>query len=88
MKELQKYIDVAIFGRCGEKYAKAKQKHVLERCSLHCAMNSIYRMSGSVEKGTDSFKFYLAFENALCKDYVTEKFFSRVGHILPVVKGK
>ncbi len=45
-------------------------------------------MSGSVEKGTASFKFYLAFENALCKDYVTEKFFSRVGHILPVVKGK
>ncbi len=45
-------------------------------------------MSGTVDQGVDSFKFYLAFENALCKDYVTEKFFARIGHILPVVMGR
>ncbi len=32
-------------------------------------------------------KFYLAFENAICKDYVTEKIFTRMGMILPVVMG-
>ncbi len=33
------------------------------------------------------YKFYLSFENSLCRDYVTEKFFTRAGNILPVVRG-
>jgi alpha-1,3-fucosyltransferase len=35
-----------------------------------------------------TYKFYLSFENAICPDYVTEKFFKIMGHdIVPVVYG-
>ena len=36
----------------------------------------------------DKYYFYLAFENALCKDYVTEKFFDALSNnVVPVVFG-
>ncbi|CAL1527934.1 unnamed protein product [Lymnaea stagnalis] len=70
VKEMQKYIDVDIFGGCGQP----------------CSRN-----------GTDCFaelpreyKFYLSFENSLCTDYITEKFFKLFApsmHIIPVVRG-
>ncbi|CAH8875885.1 unnamed protein product [Trichobilharzia szidati] len=35
------------------------------------------------------YKFYLSFENSLCKDYITEKFFSNalMNNVLPIVMG-
>ena len=40
------------------------------------------------ELGSDDYYFYLAFENAVCKDYVTEKFFDAIKNdIVPVVFG-
>ncbi|ESP05557.1 hypothetical protein LOTGIDRAFT_103318 [Lottia gigantea] len=36
----------------------------------------------------NSYKFYLSFENSLCRDYVTEKFFQRQkSNIVPIVRG-
>ncbi len=37
----------------------------------------------------DKYKFYLAFENSLCEDYITEKFFNVLasGKVVPVVRG-
>ena len=39
----------------------------------------------------DEYRFFLAFENTLCKDYVSEKFFNLYGDtahtIIPVVRG-
>ena len=52
VEELQKYIQVDIYGRCGTKVTDDILYKLLPR-----------------------YKFYLGFENALCKDYMTEKFF-------------
>ena len=66
-KELQKYISVDVFGRCGS------MKCPKDRCDEHLSNN---------------YMFYLSFENSLCVDYVTEKFFNILqDNILPVVLG-
>ena len=41
------------------------------------------------DKLREQYKFYLAFENSDCKDYVTEKFFTNSLHqgVVPIVMG-
>ncbi|GIY35015.1 glycoprotein 3-alpha-L-fucosyltransferase A [Caerostris darwini] len=56
-KELGQYIEVDIYGSCGNKKCPRTLTH---KC---------FRM---LDK---EYKFYLAFENSNCKDYITEKFF-------------
>lgn len=69
VKELQKYIQVDIFGFCG--------KNVCKRHEVNC-FDLLY-----------DYKFYLSFENSLCKGYVTEKVFERLNFmIVPVVLNK
>lgn len=62
-EKLEKFIDVDIFGACGNK-----------TCSLGPNMfNTTY-------------KFYFAFENSLCIDYLTEKTFKVMNdYIIPVI---
>ncbi|CAG2163711.1 unnamed protein product, partial [Oppiella nova] len=55
VRELAKYIDVDIYGRCGH---------------YECP-----RDDSCLKMITKKYKFYLSFENSLCKDYVTEKLF-------------
>lgn len=60
--ELQKYIEVHTYGECGPlKCPSDKQWSRRGRCELELLHKN------------NSYKFYLAFENALCQDYVTEK---------------
>jgi alpha-1,3-fucosyltransferase len=74
VKELSKYIDVDIYGRCGNL-----------SCALHVLHHSDPQCYDMIES---TYKFYLSFENAICPDYVTEKFFKIMGHhIVPVVYG-
>lgn len=55
VEELQKYIDVDIYGRCGTHFC-ARNEKCLKRIG-------------------QEYKFYLAFENGNCREYITEKFF-------------
>ena len=69
VKELQKYIDVDIYGDCGP--LKCRKK------AYFC-----YKM---LER---DYKFYLSFENSMCKDYVTEKLEKILQYdIIPVTLG-
>ncbi|XP_067945361.1 glycoprotein 3-alpha-L-fucosyltransferase A-like [Watersipora subatra] len=73
MRQLKKYINVDIFGRC------TKQQPCLTRFDIKCEANKHY-----------PYRFYLAFENSLCTEYITEKFWktlSSKGNLVPVALG-
>ncbi|XP_067939187.1 glycoprotein 3-alpha-L-fucosyltransferase A-like [Watersipora subatra] len=73
MKQLKKYIDVDIFGKCTNK------KPCPTKVDLKCEA-----------KEHSQYRFYLAFENTLCRDYITEKFWKTLkneAHIIPVAAG-
>nr|XP_045622355.1 3-galactosyl-N-acetylglucosaminide 4-alpha-L-fucosyltransferase FUT3-like [Procambarus clarkii] len=79
IQALKKYAPVDVYGRCGDlkcgssRYAEHAYKPATDPCM---------RMAG------DSYLFYLAFENALCSDYVTEKLYNLLYYpLIPVVLG-
>lgn len=69
--ELQKYINVDIYGSCG---------------TLKCSRSTADKCFEILDH---DYKFYLAFENSNCRDYITEKFFvnSLQRNVLPIVMG-
>ena len=70
VRKLQKYIAVDIYGACGP---------------LKCPRR-LHQYTECEELLNSTYKFYLSFENAVCKDWVTEKFFQRVfAYVVPVV---
>ena len=73
VEELRKHINIDIFGSCYEG-SKSCAKDVSNDCWDFIA---------------SSYKFYLSFENSLCKDYVTEKFWEPMKRkkIIPIVLG-
>lgn len=74
VQQLEKYIDVVVYGACN-RFFKNKGN-----CGHH------FDKSCATEMAT--FKFYLAFENDFCHDYVTEKYWERIHHdVVPVVLG-
>ncbi|ELT88768.1 hypothetical protein CAPTEDRAFT_146455 [Capitella teleta] len=63
VKEMQKHMPVDIYGGCGPL-----------RCGTNTPRN--WKREGCLERllhGNGSYKFYLAFENSFCDDYVSEK---------------
>ncbi|GFO45889.1 alpha-(1,3)-fucosyltransferase 6-like [Plakobranchus ocellatus] len=72
VQEMKKYIDVDIYGKCG---------------NLKCTKTT---MAFCKQQLNTTYSFYLSFENSLCRDYITEKFyrnFESRTHIVPVVRG-
>ena len=65
--ELQKCIAVDVFGKCSGQFGPYRPACQRLRACLH-----IYKQ----------YKFYLSFENALCEDYITEKYWRHLGKLL------
>lgn len=73
--KLKEFIPVDIYGRCGNLTCKRNASHWLSDPSCYVQLAKEY-------------KFYLSFENSLCQDYVTEKFFSILEYdLVPIVMG-
>ena len=59
VQELRKYINVDIYGRCGDIH--------------YCDKDSEYEDCRA--RTVRQYKFYLSFENSNCREYITEKVF-------------
>ena len=76
VQELSKHIDVTIMGKCSRRKCPGDDTTQLPwaPCFKHIQKN---------------FKFYLAFENSACDEYVTEKLWRTLRmHVIPIVYGK
>lgn len=74
IEELKRHMDVDVYGLCGRL-----------KCARHPVFVSHPRCYDMLES---TYKFYLSFENSICRDYVTEKFFNIAQRrLVPVVYG-
>ena len=69
-----------------EGYVREMQKYIQVDIYGKCGTPAKCK-NRSCDDLLEDYKFYLSFENSICKDYVTEKFFSKLGRIVPVVLG-
>ncbi|ELU12034.1 hypothetical protein CAPTEDRAFT_75607, partial [Capitella teleta] len=73
VNEMQKYIDIDIYGGCGKGEVCGRYGDLLIDC---------------VKQFIGTYKFYLAFENSFCENYYTEKLTKTIGvDTIPVVMG-
>ena len=85
----------AVISNCGatnkrllyiKKLRKYIQVDIYGRCGTKCS--KAFGNMNCKEKISSMYKFYFAFENNFCNDYITEKFFSILKYpIIPVVLG-
>ena len=66
VKELSKYIDVNLLGKCSGKRWNCGVPHAHDEICFQELVNS--------------HKYFLAFENAFCQQYITEKFFENFNY--------
>ena len=71
---LKRYIDVDVYGECGKKW--------------NCGRKYAHDLDGCFDVLNTTYKFYLAFENAFCQEYISEKFFENFEYdVLLVSRG-
>ena len=68
---LKKYIDVDILGSCGQNWS--------------CGVRSNHPWQNCFDILNRTYRYYLAFENDLCDDYITEKFYENYQYDLLMV---
>ena len=74
IKEMQKYLDIDMFGACYNK---------------PCGENPKDETDKACDQILKQYKFYLAFENNDCRDYVTEKYWNSLSREqVPIVNWK
>ncbi|XP_052798319.1 alpha-(1,3)-fucosyltransferase 7-like [Mya arenaria] len=74
VRELEKYINIEKFGSC---------------YNTPCGLNPVNPYDTSCDSVLKQFKFYFAFENDHCKDYVTEKYWHALDRDqIPIVNWK
>ncbi|XP_047481620.1 4-galactosyl-N-acetylglucosaminide 3-alpha-L-fucosyltransferase FUT6-like [Penaeus chinensis] len=77
--ELKKHIHVDVYGKCGSMQCGASRTAAAR---VHVDMDTC------LSDAARNYHFYLAFENAICKDYVTEKLYNVLYYpLVPVVLG-
>ena len=73
VQELRRFIPVDVYGRCGNLSCNRDEKTWISHPQCYVTLQKKY-------------KFYVSFENSICNDYVTEKFFEIMKHdMVPVV---
>ena len=78
--QLRKYIPVDEFGgKC--------RRHSSPTCDQPYSIQST-ALDNCTRHVQQHYKFYLAFENQFCNDYVTEKFFQRMEHSVVITLGQ
>ena len=73
--ELKRFIKIDVFGKCsGRIFGESRSCAKTRQSKFDCLKK---------------YKFYLSFENALCEDYITEKYWGNLGdaNVIPVVMG-
>jgi hypothetical protein len=71
-------------------YVKKMSKYIYIDVYGKCGKYTCDDNKDCIKQLSGSYKFYLAFENSLCKEYTTEKLFSLFQedfNIIPVVRG-
>ncbi len=84
VKELVKHIDVDVYGSCSKHY---KENAKIDPCHTNESIACLVKVYSK-------YKFYLAFENSLCNEYITEKYWKLYSpayifnaNIVPIVRG-
>ena len=73
VEQLKRHIKVDVYGDCG---------------NMKCPRSWDFSSANCYDMLESRYKFYLSFENAICRDYVTEKFFQALQrNIVPIVYG-
>ena len=97
VRELRRYVLVDIYGKCGEFKCSGDHGDIKEMSNM-VGSSLPNKGASSNNRGTwdchkvvaTKYKFFLAFEDAVCKDFATEKFFAMFNgdlDMVPVVLG-